>query len=130
MKNPDHSQEVPVRNQAKAPGRIEEKLSRIGSKAGGVVDRLASLPGQVTKAAAAKAAETQEKASRKASQLALDVGARLEPNHSDNKAKDLSDKVTKAASKLSANVEAKAAKASKGAKKVATHLDSGHRKTL
>lgn len=129
MKNPDHSQEVPARNQAKPPGRIEEKLSRIGSKAGGVVDRLASLPGQVTKAAAAKATETQEKASRKASRLALDVGARLEPNHLDNKAKDLSHKVTKAANKLSANVEAEAAKASKGAKKVATRLDPDHRKT-
>lgn len=129
MKNPDHSQGVPAHSQGKPPQRIEEKLSRMGSKAGAAVDRLASLPGQVTKVAAAKATETQDNASRKASQMALDLSARLDPNHLDNKTKDLSHKVAKAANKLSAKVGAKAEKASKGAKKVANRLDPGHRKT-
>ncbi len=80
MRHHSNSKQVTNLSLLRKLGTTEEKWVRMGSTAGGFVDKMVGMPKQLARPAAILAAETQTKVSRKASKVAKDVTARLDPD--------------------------------------------------
>lgn len=132
----NHSNSNPVNNRSLLrkpgkPGSVEEKMGRIGSVAGGLVDKAVGMPKHFANSAASMATETQANAARKASKLAKDLADRLDPDPAvAEKAMGIGRKLARSASTAVVDAGSKAAgAASKISKDLGTRLDPDQPKT-
>jgi hypothetical protein len=123
----NHSNSKPVTNLSllRKPGSAEEKMGRMGSVAGNMVDKVVGMPKHLANSAASIATETQANASRKASKIAKDLAQHLDPDPTlVEKAAKTSRNLSRTASSAVIDGKAKAAStASKVVKKVASRLE-------